>query len=278
MASSREVLVHGVVELPGAGQVDAERLLHHHPRVLRAARAGDSLRDPPEQLGRHLHVVQDLLARTDLIRHGLVGGLVAEIPVHVAQQPEHLRRRSAVRVHVVELQRGGGVVAELLQPPPALGHPDHRDVQHAALHQPHQRREGLDLGQVASGAEDHQRVNLVCRHSRLLCRIVICYRFHRGAAMLASLREGDSACDPASWKLLRKSTRSGRPCRLASLCAPCGISIWARCGRAWRRRRGLGRRQEFLPADAAAEHVVGPGLVGEYDRQEDDDDDGHHLE
>ena len=142
----REVLVHGVVELPRAGQVDAERLLHHHPRVLRAACAGDSLRDPPEQLGRHLHVVQDFLARTDLIRHGLVGGLVAEIPVHVAQQPEHLRRRGAVRVHVVELQRCGGVVAELLQPPPALGHPDHRDVQYAALHQPHQRREGLDLG------------------------------------------------------------------------------------------------------------------------------------
>ena len=110
----REVLVHGVVELPRAGQVDAERLLHHHPRVLRAPGRSYSLRDPPEQLGRHLHVVQDPLARADLIRHGLVGGVVAEIPVHVAQQPEHLLRRRAVRVHVVEFQRGGGVVAELL--------------------------------------------------------------------------------------------------------------------------------------------------------------------
>src|SRR4029077_13884213 len=41
---------------------------------------------------------------------------------------------------------------------------------------------------------------------------------------------------------------------------------------------GRGWRLEFLAADAPAEHVVGPGLVGEDHGQEDDDDDGHHLE
>ena len=156
-----EVLVHGVVELPRAGQVGAERLFHHDPGAAGPARAGDPLGDPAEQLGRHLHVVQDLLARADLIGHGLVGGLVAQVPVHVPQQAEHLDRRRVGRVHLVELERRGGVVTELLQAPAALGHPDHRDVQHAALDQSDQRGEGLYLGQVPGRPEDHQRVNFV---------------------------------------------------------------------------------------------------------------------
>src|SRR4029077_2680630 len=56
---------------------------------------------------------------------------------------------------------------------------------------------------------------------------------------------------------------------------------WGRGGRRGRLRRGFGGRGwrlEFLAADAPAEHVVGPGLVGEDHGQEDDDDDGHHLE
>ena len=60
--------------------------------------------DPAEQLGRHLHVVQDLLARADLIGHGLVGGLVAQVAVHVPQQAEHLDRRRVGGIHVVELE------------------------------------------------------------------------------------------------------------------------------------------------------------------------------
>ena len=179
--------MHGVVELPRTGQVDAERLLHHHPRVLRPAGRSDPLRDPPEQLSRHLHVVQDLLARADLIRHRLIGRFVAEVPVHVPQQAEHLLRRRAVRVHVVELQRGGGVVAELLQPPAALRHPDHRDVQHSALDQAHQRRERLDLSQVPGGTEDYQRVNFV-RH---VIPPEQSLRSHRARAPLASPALGD---------------------------------------------------------------------------------------
>src|SRR6516164_7115726 len=50
------------------------------------------------------------LARPDLIGHGLIGGLVAEVPVHVPQQVQHLDCGRVVRVHVVELERGGRVV------------------------------------------------------------------------------------------------------------------------------------------------------------------------
>src|SRR6516165_12677786 len=94
------------------------------------ARRGDALGDPPEQERRHLHVEQHLLAGADHVGHGAVGGVVAEVTVHVAQQAEHLDRRRAARVHLVELQRGGRVVAELLEVPALLRHPDHRNVEH----------------------------------------------------------------------------------------------------------------------------------------------------
>jgi len=142
----REVLVHELVQLQGAVQVGAERLLYHHPVACGPSRGGDALRDPPEQDRWHLQVEQHLLGRADLVRHGLVGGVVTEVPVHVSQQVQHLGRRGLSRVHPVELQRRGGVVPELLQAPPALGHPDHRDVEDAALDQPHQGRESLQLG------------------------------------------------------------------------------------------------------------------------------------
>ena len=84
-----EVLVHDVVQVLRTRQVGAEGLLNHDPGAARAARGRDPLGDPPEQDGRHFQVVQDMLARADLIGHGLVGGVVAEVPVHVAQQLKH---------------------------------------------------------------------------------------------------------------------------------------------------------------------------------------------
>src|SRR5215469_150385 len=44
------------------------------------------------------------------------------------------------------------------------------------------------------------------------------------------------------------------------------------------RRFLVGGRLELLGADPPPEDVVGPGLIGEHDRQKDDGDDGHHLE
>src|SRR6202042_3391615 len=56
------------------------------------------------------------------------------------------------------------VVAELLKPEAALGHSNHRHVEHAPLDQPHQGRKRLKLSQVTGGTEDHQRVNVVTAH------------------------------------------------------------------------------------------------------------------
>ena len=162
----REVLVHRRVQLLGAGQVGAERLLDHDPVALGAAGRGDALGDAAEQRRRHLKVEQHALAVADGIRHGLVGPGIIQVAVDVAQQAQHLGRRRAVGIHLVERERVPRVVAELVQTPAALGHADDRDVQHPALDQPDQRRKGLQLGQVAGSAEDHQRVNLLlwCCH------------------------------------------------------------------------------------------------------------------
>ncbi len=167
-----EVLVHRGVQLLGAGQVVAERLLDHDPAPAGPARAGDALGDAPEQRRRDLQVEQHPLAGADLCGHGLVRRVVAQVPVDVTEQAEHLRRRRARRVHVAPLQRGGRVVAELLQAPAALGHPDHRDVKRPAPDQPHQRRKRLQLCQVAGCPEDHQRVGPVRRHQPSSCLAV----------------------------------------------------------------------------------------------------------
>jgi hypothetical protein len=55
------------------------------------------------------------------------------------------------------------LAAELIDRPAALGHADDRDVQDAALDQPDQGREGLQLGQVAGGAENYQGIDLLLR-------------------------------------------------------------------------------------------------------------------
>jgi hypothetical protein len=85
-----------------------------------------------------LHVVQRVQAQ---------GVVDAESPsMRIAAAPRGPSpRRAAMRPRT----------PELLQVPPALGHADDRHVEHAAVHQPDERREGSQLGQGAGRAEDH---------------------------------------------------------------------------------------------------------------------------
>ena len=200
--------MHRVVQLPRPGQVRTERLFHHHPGTGGPPRRGNALGDPPEQERRHLHVIQQPLARADRIGHGAVGLVFVKVAVHVAEQPEHLDRRRAGRVHVVELQRRGRVVAELRQVPAALGHPHHRDIEHIALDQPHQRGERLNLGQIPGRPEDHQRVDTV-RHVILLPLVVL--PAHRDTGPRVITLSGDRT--PTSAGTGRRHGAVRRACR-----------------------------------------------------------------
>jgi hypothetical protein len=88
--------VHGLVELLRATQVGAKRLLHRHPRTVGPTGRRDAPGDPAEEGWRHLEVEQGLAARGHLLGHRLVGPVVVEVAVDVAEQPEHPggRRRS----------------------------------------------------------------------------------------------------------------------------------------------------------------------------------------
>ena len=111
-----------------------------------------------------LQVVQDLLAVADRVRTW---------PGRSRRRRDR-RRRSVSRPSILAAARRPGsipfslsdlrgVIAELVQPPAALGDPDHRHIEHPALDQPDQRGERLQLGQVPGRAEDHQRI-YVSRH------------------------------------------------------------------------------------------------------------------
>ena len=150
----------------GAAEVGAEGLLDHDPRARRPAGAGDALGDPPEERRRDLQVEQcSAMGAPNRGGHGGVGRVVAEVTIDVAEQSQHPGSRRGVRVYPVEAQGRGGVVAELPEVPAALGHPDHRHVQHTPVHETHQRGKGLQLRQVTGCAEDDERVHLIgCRH------------------------------------------------------------------------------------------------------------------
>jgi hypothetical protein len=112
-----EVGVHGGVQPLCAGQVMAERLLHHDPVAVGVAHGGDALRDAAEQGGRDLQIEQHPLGVADRIRHRLIRRRIREVAVHVAEQAEHAGRGGGAGVHRVQLQRGDGVVPELPQAP-----------------------------------------------------------------------------------------------------------------------------------------------------------------
>ena len=164
-----EDLEHGGVEGLRAGQVDAEGLLHHDARAARPARRGDPVRDPAEQRRRDLEVEQRPRPVAHLAGHRRVGRVVVEVPVDVAQEPEQRHGRGAVLVEAVEAQGRRGVLPELLEAPPALGHAHDGDVEHPAFDEPDKRREGLQLREVPGRPEDHQCVDTFGRHARCSC-------------------------------------------------------------------------------------------------------------
>ena len=172
----REHRVHDRVQLPGAGQVVAERLLDHHPppRLPPGHRAAGVGQPRPLQLPDH--------QRERLRRHGQVERVVAagaaglvqlghglrelvervvvgELAGHEPDALQHLLpHRVPERGPRVQLDRVVGDLREVLVDPVPAGEPDQREAgrQQAAVGQVVDRRQQLLAGQVTGDAEHDQ--------------------------------------------------------------------------------------------------------------------------
>ena len=87
------------------------------------------------------------------------GGGVVVVAIDIAQQ----RQQTVERVPVVDAAIGlrdavPRMFAQPRQIPLRVGHPDHRDSQGAAFHQPVERREDLLMSEITGHAEKHERI------------------------------------------------------------------------------------------------------------------------
>jgi hypothetical protein len=88
------------------------------------------------------------------------GGVVIVIAVDVAEQADQLLERLFVDAPAVFGEAVAGSLAQLLDGPAGLGHADHGHVEMAAPNHLLEGREDLLVGEVASGAEGHQRIGM----------------------------------------------------------------------------------------------------------------------
>ncbi len=125
-----EDIVFGEIMIEDAAQrgrrfaVAAERLLHHEPRILGAARFGELRRHLGEQRRWDGEIVQGALGIAHLLaqlREHIRIGIVA---VHVAQLAQELLEGIGVDVAAMRLDAVGRALLELVEAPAGLGHAD----------------------------------------------------------------------------------------------------------------------------------------------------------
>src|SRR5439155_2683104 len=153
----REHLVQDRVELLRGREVAPEGLLHDHARVHRAAGLGQVFDDEREHAGRDRQVVERVLRLGELGLQPLEGGEVGIVAVDVAQERGQLRKRLRIEAPVLGHARPGPR-DELVARPSRLGHAHHRNVEAPAADEALERGKDLLVGEVARGAEEHQRV------------------------------------------------------------------------------------------------------------------------
>ena len=139
--------------------VVAERLLDHQPRVRR--RSPDlrqRLRHGAEQAGRHREVMQRPLRLAELLAQFGEGGGVVVVAIDVAQQVASAVACAfaSVTPWCFRLSAARSFSWSRLQP--ALATPMIGTFKPSSRTRPEQRREDLLVGEIAGGAEKHDRV------------------------------------------------------------------------------------------------------------------------
>ncbi len=166
-----EDLVHLGVELLGALEIRAERLLHDHPRPVSEARLAERVDHVDRGVGRHAQVVQAAGFSTQLAfgpcdgvgerRRSRAGG-------HIAQPGRELVERRVVVDLAAEVlaclprQGAKGVIVQVLERGPH--DPGVRDQ--TGLGQVETAGQELSLREVARGAEQDDDVRLQRRQGR----------------------------------------------------------------------------------------------------------------
>jgi len=153
-----EHLVQLGVEGPCGGQVTAEGLLDHHPAVFGQTGSAKSRHHRSEERGRDLQVEQRPGEGVQPNGQLLVGGLVGEVALQIAEPPGQTMERHLVH-HVLVCRHGfAHHGAQVVLGPVVHRHADDRAVQPARHLQAIQRAKRHLARQVPGDPEDHQRV------------------------------------------------------------------------------------------------------------------------
>ena len=163
-AALGEVLVQRHIELPGALEIAAEGLLHHHAGALSGGR-GQVLDHDREHARRDGEVVQRALRRTECLLQRCERGAIVVIAVDVTQQADEARRHGCIDVVHELLEALAHARGQLLELPALPRHADHRHAEEVAAHQVIQRRIDLAIAQVPGRPEEHQRVRVATFHA-----------------------------------------------------------------------------------------------------------------
>ena len=175
--------VHRLVELLGAAQVGAERLLDHDPGAVGQPRRADAVGDAAEQRRRHLQVEQD--ARRPCAPSPPSPGR--------SRRRRGRRRRSRADPSMRAAAGASGSMSlsrsdaaayarNCSSSQPLLATPITGTSSTPRSTRPDQGGEGLQLGEVAGRAEDHQRVHRVGCHAGSFGFVPVAAQASRSAA------------------------------------------------------------------------------------------------
>ena len=153
----REDPVERGVQGSRARQVVPERLLDHDASALRAPGPGQTLDDRAEEARRNRQIVRRMLRAAERLAKGDERRRVRVVAVDVVQESGQPGERRLV--HAAELgEARARTLAKLIGGPARLRHPDDGHRQAAPADHALERGEDFLVGEIARGAEEHQRV------------------------------------------------------------------------------------------------------------------------
>src|SRR6202789_2197500 len=169
-----EIAVQNSVEFLRRCQVTPEGLLHHHARILSAARLGQPLGNRAKQAGWNRKVMKRLFRRAQLFAQLGESVRIVVVAVHVPQKARQFVERILVEA-AESFETVLGARFKLIKIPTCFGHADDWQIEPLIANQALQRRKDLFVREIAGGAEKHKGVRLEIRHQAASCLSSVCF-------------------------------------------------------------------------------------------------------